>query len=104
MNTCILSGHLANNAVVKGSETKVLWFVLETRQNGDGQKKDRVSNVPCVMFNPSKEVEELLSTSGKGIPVELQGRVQSSSYEAKGERRLNTEVIVFNHTFSILQN
>jgi single-stranded DNA-binding protein len=105
MNICAIAGRLARNAVVKGTEKKVLMFTVETRSGGeDGDKNERVCFVPCIVFNPSPELERQLVTDGKGLHVELEGRINSSSYEVNGERKFQTEVVVFNRSITIPQN
>lgn len=103
MNLCILSGRLAKNASVKTSkELKVLSFVIETVNTFNGnEKKDLVS---CVCFNPDSELESQLTQGGEGLYVELEGRVSSSSLKTNGERRYNTDVIVFNRTFAVVNH
>ena len=103
MNICILSGHLARDAVVKGKEKKLLLFTIVTSNIHDEKEaKERSAYVPCVLFNPSPELETALVQGGKNKYVELQGRINSSSYEANGERRFVTEVVVFNRTLSLV--
>jgi single-stranded DNA-binding protein len=102
MNNCNLSGRLVRNATVRGSEPRVLSFVLETRQNSnDEDRKERIALLPCVIFNPSQEVEQALTTAGKGMSVEFEGRLSSSSYDFKGETRHTCEVIVRPWTLAI---
>lgn len=102
MNNCNLSGRLARNASVRGSEPKVLSFVLETRQNSnDSDRKERIAVIPCVLFNPTADVEKALTTAGKGMSVEFEGRLSSSSYEFKGEARHTCEVVVRPWTLAI---
>ena len=105
MNTCNLSGKLARNAIVSGTGDKVLVFTLATKYGYNAtEKKDRISYVPCVLFNPAPEIETLLSEKGKGVFIECEGRVSSSSYEADGERKFKTEVIVRNGTLSVVNS
>lgn len=100
MNICILSGRIFKNATVRGSEPKALSFVVETINGYSGnEKKDLVS---CVLFNPPPELENQLAKEGQGLYVELEGRVSSSSLKTNGEKRYNTDVIVRNRTFSIV--
>ena len=104
MNTCTLSGTLARNAIGNNMD-KALAFTVATPYGYDQEaKKDRVAFVPCVMFNPPKELVEVLSTRGKGLHVELVGRVANSSYEVNGERKFKTEVIVKNGTFRVVKS
>ena len=101
MNTCILSGRISKNATAKDSkELRVLSFVVETVNTFNGnEKKDLVS---CVMFNPEPELEKQLTKEGEGLYVELEGRVSSSSMKTNGEKRFNTDVIVRNRTFAVV--
>lgn len=102
MNNCNLSGRLFRNGIVRGSDPKVLSFVLETRQtSNDGDRKERIALVPCVIFNPTADVERTLTEESKGLIVELEGRLTSSSYDVKGETRYNCEVIVRPWTLTI---
>jgi single-stranded DNA-binding protein len=95
MNTCALSGRLTRNAVVAGKETKAMSFTLACKHGYDSKtKEERVEFVPCVLFQPSDAIAARLSDSGKGVFIELKGRVATSNYESDGERRFKTEVIV----------
>jgi len=100
MNTCILSGRLEKNAVVKNTQkVKVLSFVVETIYGYNGeQKRDLVA---CVLFKPSPELEALLVGEGQGLYVELEGRVSSSVSQTQGERRFNSDVIVRGRTLAV---
>ena len=102
MNLCVLSGHLVRDAVVKGTDKKVLLFTLAAQHGSEENgQKERVSHVPCVVFHPSPELEQALK---KGASVELEGRISTSSYEANGERRFVTEVVGFNRSLSVTQS
>ena len=103
MNLCILSGRIVKNATAKNSkELRVLSFVVETVNIFNGnEKKDLVS---CVCFNPDPELENQLTKDGEGLYVELEGRVSSSSMKTNGEKRFNTDVIVRNRTFVVVNH
>ena len=88
MNVFIGSGKLVRNAVVNGTASKAMKFTIATGCNS------KVEFVPCVLFNPPKELEILLTQKGKGILVEIQGRVSTSKFEVKGEVKYSTQVIV----------
>lgn len=104
MNVCILSGRVLKNASVKGSEPKTLSFILESRYGyNENEKKDRLAYVPCILFKPDPAVEELLTTQGEGLFVELEGRLSGSLPDANGSRRFSTEVIVKNKTLTVLE-
>lgn len=100
MNLCILVGRIVKNATVRGSEPKVLSFVVETVANINGSaKKDQVS---CTIFNPTSDLEKQLTTDGDGMFIELEGRVSSSSLKTNGEKRYNTDVIVRQWTLIVV--
>lgn len=85
MNLCVLAGRILHKASVKGTDRKILRFTVETRDGHDeGETKERVNQVPCVLFNPSPELEKTLSSDGEGLRVELQGRVASWGGESNG--------------------
>jgi single-stranded DNA-binding protein len=76
-----------------------------TKTNGeDNRQKERTAHVSCVVFNPSAELEQRLTSSGKGTPVELEGRISTSSFESNGERRYVTEVVAFNRSLVVAKN
>ena len=100
MNICVISGELVANAVVRGKDKKVLVFTVATKnQNGDSEAM--VSHVPCVVFNPPAELEQLLTTRGRGLAIELQGRVSMSQFDAKAGPRANAEVVVYTKSIKI---
>ena len=104
MNVCNLSGTLARNAIGNNMD-KALAFTIATPYGYDDEaKKSRVAFVPCVMFKPTRELVELLSTKGKGLTIELEGRVANSSYEVNGERKFKTDAIVRNSTFRVVKS
>ena len=102
MNLCVISGTVENNAILRGKKTKALVFIVATQySNGDAESEPMTSHVPCVLFNPPQDVEEALTTKGKGMEIELQGRVNSNRSEGNGEPRSNAEVIVFTRTVKL---
>ena len=103
MNVCLLSGRVVQNATVKHTEPTTLSFVLETRYGyNESEKKERLAWVPCVLFNPSTDVEQMLTTQGEGLWIELEGRISGPSPEANSSRRFGPEVIVRTKSLTIL--
>lgn len=95
MNLCVLAGRIVRNTSVKGTDRKILRFTVETRDGHDeGETKERINQVPCVLFNPTSELEKLLTSQGEGLCVELQGRVGSWNGGS------NVEVVVFNRSLT----
>lgn len=100
MNICVISGELVANAIVRGKDKKVLVFTVATKnQNGDSEAS--VSYAPCIVFNPPTELEQQLTTRGKGLSVELQGRVSISRFDETAEPRANGEVLVYTKSLRV---
>ncbi len=105
MNTVVVSGRLARNAVVFGAKGETLKFSIACKSGFDkATQESRVEFVPCVMFKTSEKLQQLLVAEGKGKPVELRGRIATSSYEKNGETRYATEVIADLRDFQLLRN
>lgn len=103
MNVCNLSGQLSRNATFNDAD-RTLAFTLATRFGFDAETgKERVAFVPCVMCRPPRELVEQLTDKGKGLTVELEGRVANSRYEIDGQPHHRTEVIVRHGTFAIVK-
>ena len=104
MNRFIGVGSLPRNAVLNGNEKKVLRFTLATRYGQDKKtKKDRCAYVPCVIFRPSENTQNLLVENSKGLLIGLEGRVNTSKFESKGITKYSTEIIVDERSLRILQ-
>jgi hypothetical protein len=102
MNICIIGGRLMRNATVKGTDRKILRFSVETRDgHEEGETKERFNQVPCVLFNPSPELEQTLSVQGEGLRVELQGRVASWG---DNNGKSGAEVVVFNRSLTFAKD
>ena len=98
MNLCVLAGRISNRPSVKGTDRKILRFSVETRDgHDDGDAKERVNQVPCVLFNPSPELEQTLTERGEGLRVELQGRI--ATWGENGNKS-GAEVVVFNRSLT----
>ena len=52
----------------------------------------------------SPELEQRLTSAGKGTHVELEGRISTSSFESNGERRYVTEVVAFNRSLTLTKS
>jgi single-stranded DNA-binding protein len=105
MNVCVISGLLESNAIARGKKTKALVFTVITKQRGNGnggeEEQELVSYVPCVIFNPPADLEQQLTTAGKGMHVELQGRLNAARHEANEEPRSNGECVVYTRSLKV---
>ncbi len=105
MNKFIGSGRLTRDAMLNGGERKALKFTIAARYGYDKEnKKDRVEFVPCVLFDPGEKLIDMMTTNGKGMQVELEGRVKTSKYERNGKDQYNTEVIADKSSFKIISS
>ena len=105
MNTCIVTGRLTRNAVLNGQDNKALQFTVAAKHGYNSEKEEEmIEYVPCVLFNPSDRLTELLTQNGKGVFVEFEGRVASSRYEKEGTMVYKTKVVVINRSFSFVSS
>lgn len=104
MNIVICSGRLTKNALVNGGNRKALKFTVASKYGYDSKnEKELVEFVPCVLFTPPNDkLGIFLVAEGKGVFVEFEGRVHTSSFDKNGETKYATEVVVDKHTFNIV--
>ncbi len=102
MNLCVIGGRVVRNATVKGTDRKVLRFTVETRDgHEEGEVKERVNQVPCVLFGASPELEQKLSAHGEGLQLEFQGRVATWG---DNNGKSGAEVVVFNRSLTFAKD
>ena len=96
MNRVVLSGRLTKDIEIKltPTGTKVGNFgiaVNRKKRTGEEQETDFFN---CVCFN--KTAEFLKQWSGKGLRIEIEGRVQNRSWQDQdtGQKRTVTEILV----------
>lgn len=96
MNRVVLSGRLTKDIEIKFTPTgtKVGNFsvaVNRKKRTGEEQETDFFN---CICFN--KTAEFLEQWSGKGLRVEIDGRVQNRSWQDQetGQKRTVTEILV----------
>lgn len=93
MNRVILTGRLTKDIDVrqKGDMSIGRFSIAVNRpyKNSEGEHETDFFN--CVMFNVNSYIKENLL---KGVSVAIDGRIQNSSYEVEGERRVSTDILV----------
>lgn len=93
MNRVVLTGRLTKDIDVrqKGDMSIGRFSIAVNRpyKNSEGEYETDFFN--CVMFNVNNYIKENLL---KGVSVAIDGRIQNSSYEAEGERRVSTDILV----------
>ena len=95
MNRFIGSGTLPRAAKVNGNGKKAVKFTLAACYGYNSQtKRDLIAYVPCVVFEPASDIEKLLTEDWRGTFIEVEGHVSTSKFEANGETKYSTEVIV----------
>lgn len=104
MNIFVGSGRLVRNAVVNGTKNKAMKFTIAAGCGYNSKaKKEKVEFVPCVLFNPPEKLEAVLVQEGKGVFVEVQGRVATSKFEVKEEVKYSTQIIVDTKNLNIVR-
>lgn len=93
MNRVILTGRLTKDIEVKQKgETTIGKFSIAVNRpykNSEGEYETDFFN--CVMFNVNNYIRENLL---KGVSVVIDGRIQNSSYEVEGEKRVSTDILI----------
>lgn len=104
MNVVVLSGYLARQGMVNGTEHKALRFTIAAKYGYDvKEEKDRVEFVPCVLFNPSEVMVSLVLDQWKGLYIEFHGRISTSRYEKEGQTMYSTQVIVDKNSINLVR-
>lgn len=89
MNLFVCSGVVVRHFVING-DRKILKFTVATEKR-NGQDRNNVDYVPCVIFNPDEETIGLIQDQAI---VEFTGRVKSFKFQVTGETNYRTEVVV----------
>ena len=106
MNIFIGSGKITS--VVKTASTnngkiRILRFTVTaiSKQNPNNDK-ERTDLILCIIYNPSKELEDWFLKQGQGSYVEFEGRVVTYTFELIGEKTCKTEVVVNSRSLNIV--
>ena len=99
MNELRLKGTIVRNGVVNEKTKKALKFTVKTK--ADELRGMGISFVPCVLFDPKQDIENLLCLEGAGLVVEITGYIKQFVYEVNGAKRYSVEVVVDPSLFSI---
>ena len=89
MNLVVLSGNITRDLEVKkaSNDLSVLKFSIAINET-----KEKVIFINCVAFGKTAEFISLYF--GKGDGIEIQGKIQTGSYEKEGQKVYTTDVIV----------
>lgn len=96
MNKVILTnGRLVRDVELKGTiEFQIARFTVAVNRQF---KKDEADFISCVAFG--KKAETIEKFFKKGSPINIEGRLQTGSYEKDGVKHFTTDVIVGNFEF-----
>ena len=90
MNVWTGTGRLTKDPVIRAtSETTVARFTLAVDRRYKGE--NNADFISCVAFGKTAEFIEKYFT--KGMKIEIVGRIQTGSYEKKGEKIYTTDVV-----------
>ena len=96
MNKVILTnGRLVKDVELKGTIAfQIARFTVAVNRQF---KKDEADFINCVAFG--KKAETIEKFFEKGSPINIEGRLQTGSYEKDGVKHFTTDVIVDNFEF-----
>lgn len=96
MNKVILTnGRLVKDVELKGTiALQIARFTVAVNRQF---KKDEADFINCVAFG--KKAETIEKFFKKGSPINIEGRLQTGSYEKDGVKHFTTDVIVDNFEF-----
>ena len=95
MNLVCISGRLTKEPVVNytpSTQMAVARFTVALDRGRDKNGENRGSDFPNVVCF-GKTAENLEKFSGKGLRVQITGRLQTGSYEKDGVKHFTTDVI-----------
>lgn len=97
MNKVILTnGRLVKDVELKGTIAfQIARFTVAVNRQF---KKDEADFINCVAFG--KKAETIEKFFKKGSPINIEGRLQTGSYEKDGVKHFTTDVIVDNFEFA----
>ena len=97
MNKVILTnGRLVKDVELKGTiALQIARFTVAVNRQF---KKDEADFINCVAFG--KKAETIEKFFKKGSPINIEGRLQTGSYEKDGVKHFTTDVIVDNFEFA----
>lgn len=99
MNKVILSGRLTRDPEVRyansGTSTARLSIACDRKFKNEGQPT--ADFISCVAFGKTAEFIEKYFTKGAGI--EIEGRIQTGSYDKDGTKVYTTDVVIENVEF-----
>ena len=98
MNKVILTnGRLVKDVELKGTIAfQIARFTVAVNRQF---KKDEADFINCVAFG--KKAETIEKFFKKGSPINIEGRLQTGSYEKDGVKHFTTDVIVDNFEFVV---
>lgn len=96
MNKVILTnGRLVKDVELKGTIAfQIAKFTVAVNRQF---KKDEADFINCVAFG--KKAETIAEFFKKGSPINIEGRLQTGSYEKDGVKHFTTDVVVDNFEF-----
>ncbi|MCB4792185.1 MAG: hypothetical protein LHV68_09885 [Elusimicrobia bacterium] len=104
MNSFSCSGKVSkiSEPIFLNENTMALRFtVMAVNGQVDSQGKPRADYVPCILFNPSEELQGVFAGDKTGFVVEFSGKVSSTNLpnpNQGGKKSFRTEVIVYKNT------
>ena len=106
MNVFIGSGKIINIAKTvstNNGKIRILRFTVSaTCKHNPDNDKNKTDLIPCIIYNPSKDLEDWFLKQGQDSYVEFEGRVVTFTFELIGEKTCKTEVVVNSRSLNIM--
>ena len=91
MNKWLGTGRLTRNPDMKQGETLVARFTVACDRAYKREGQDSADFISCVAFGKTAEFME--KYFAKGMKAEIEGRIQTGSYEKDGVKHYTTDII-----------
>ena len=94
MNRIYLKGRVVDNAKLINGDDNILKFTLAIKERFDTDlNKHLYRLMPCIIFEPSKEIRKSFWENGKGLHIQCEG-IKSSYRKTKGFLAKKEEVFL----------
>lgn len=98
INKWIGTGRLTKDPDMRKGETTVARFTVACDRRYKKEGQDSADFISCVAFNKTAEFVEKYFT--KGMKIEIEGRIQTGSYEKDGVKHYTTDIVCENVGFA----
>lgn len=88
----------------EGKTVALRFTVVAVNGQLDLSGKPRVDFIPCIIFNPDDEVQEIFSRDKLGFIVEFSGKIATTNLTSNGKKSFRTEAVVYPKSLHMLKD